>query len=338
MRHYTEEISFWVRSRLLPLIRREGVNRLIFCQPPMDPKSLPQDVQIVAHQEPSHQPTIQRRSWEVSQIWRKEKICAFRFPHLAYVLDGVAEIRLGTVVLRIPSDTLLLIPPNVPIDDDQPHRRFFTSSENFLTKVVWFLVAPSLVRTHICYSDSSRHFFTPLQFFFAPSVYPLVLTLMDELERKQEGYQDVATSYLTAIFWQILRAMKEIPLPEHCASSLIQIFPEVADDSPLSQICRLILQTFPNIPSVQRLAEFIGVSPSHLRHTFKNQTGQSLQAYLRSLKLRMARVLLKQTDFPIALIAHILGFHDPLYFSRWFRKGIGFSPSDFRRLLVIKSS
>jgi len=338
MRRYTEEISFLVRSRLLPLIRREGVNRLVFCQSPIDPKSLPQDVQIVAHQEPCHQPSIQRRSWEVSQIWRREKICAFRFPHLAYVLDGVAEIRLGTAVLRIPTDTLLLVPPNVPIDDDQPHRRFLTAPKNVLVKVVWFLVAPSLVRTHICYSDSSHHFFTPLQFFFAPSVYPLVLTLMDELERKQEGYQDVAASYLTAIFWQILRAMKEIPLPNHCASLLVQTFPEVADNSFSSQICRLILQTFPNIPSARRLAEFVGVSPSHLRHTFKNQTGQSLQAYLRSLKLRVAKILLQQTDFPIALIAHILGFHDPLYFSRWFRKRVGFSPSDFRRLLVTKSS
>ncbi len=161
---------------------------------------------------------------------------------------------------------------------------------------------------------------------------------MDELERKQEGYQDVAASYLTAIFWQILRATREIPLPDHCASSLVQTFPEVADDSLSGQICRLILQTFPNIPSARRLAEFVGVSPSHLRHTFKNQTGQSLQAFLRSLKLRTAQILLQQTDFPIALIARILGFHDPLYFSRWFRKVSGFSPSDFRRLLVIKSS
>jgi len=338
MRRYAEEISFWVRSRLLPLIRREGVNRLIFCQTPIDSKSLPKDVQLVAYQEPRHQPSIQRRSWEVSRIWRREKICAFRFPHLAYVLDGVAEIRLGTAILRIPSDTLLLIPPNVPIDDDQPHRRFLASSENFLTKVVWFLVAPSLVRTHICYSDSSQHFFTPLQFFFAPSVYPLVLALMEELGRKQEGYQDVAASYLTAIFWQILRAMKEIPLPEHCASSLIRIFPEVSDDSFSGQICRLILQTFPNIPSERRLAEFVGVSPSYLRHAFKNQTGQSLQSYLRSLKLKAAQLLLQETDFPIALVARILGFHDPLYFSRWFRKATGFSPSDFRRLLVIKSS
>jgi hypothetical protein len=68
---------------------------------------------------------------------------------------------------------------------------------------------------------------------------------MDELERKQEGYQDVAASYLTAIFWQILRAVKEIPLPDHCASLLVQTFPEVADDSFSGQICRLISRLFP---------------------------------------------------------------------------------------------
>jgi len=67
-----------------------------------------------------------------------------------------------------------------------------------------------------------------------------------------------------------------------------------------------------------------------LRHLFKQQTGQSLQSYLRSLKLRVAKILLQKTDFPIALVAQILGFQDPLYFSRWFRRAIGFAPSEVR--------
>ncbi|MGQ9461996.1 MAG: helix-turn-helix transcriptional regulator [Candidatus Fervidibacter sp.] len=327
-----EEVEFWVRHRILPLVQREGVNRLVFCQPQMGFEALPQGVEIVAYYYPQNQPSIQRRAWEVSRIWRKEKLCAFRFPHLAYVLEGTPEICLGTTVLRIPKDTLLLVPPDVPIDDERPHQRLLQSFSAVPAKLIWFLIAPSLVRTHICFSDSSRHFYTPLQFFFDPSVYPLVLALIDELRQKQEGYCDVATSYIVAVFWKILRAIKGIPLPSRCVSDMVQAFPEVADNSPPSQICRLVLQTFPNTPSVQILAKFVGMSPSHLRYAFKSQTGQSLRVYLRSLKLRIAQVLLQQTDLPISLIAHILGFHDPLYFSRWFRKAMGLSPSDLRQL------
>ncbi|MCS7186521.1 MAG: AraC family transcriptional regulator [Armatimonadetes bacterium] len=330
MNRYLKETDFWVRQRVLPLIHREGVNRLIFCKPPIDPDLLPTDVIVVARQELQFQPSSLRRSWEISQLWKRERLCSFRFPHLAYVLEGVAEICLGTSVLRIPSDTLLLIPPHVPIDDNQPHLRFLSPPVSISVKVIWFLVAPSLVRTHICYSESSQHFYTPLQFLFAPSVYPVTLTLMGELERKDEGYREVASSYLTAIFWQILRAMKVPPLPRNCASEIVRLFPEVSENSLSGQICRLILQTFPNTPSVNRLADLVGVSPSHLRHLFKHQTGQSLQSYLRSLKLRVAKILLQQTDFPIALVARILGFQDPLYFSRWFRRGTGFPPSEIR--------
>ncbi|MCS7188147.1 MAG: helix-turn-helix transcriptional regulator, partial [Armatimonadota bacterium] len=127
-----------------------------------------------------------------------------------------------------------------------------------------------------------------------------------------------------------LRAMKGPPLPPHCASAIVRIFPEVSESSLSGQIFRLVLQTFPYTPTVRQLAELLGVSPSHLRHLFKNQTDQSLQSYLRSLKFRMAEILLQQTDFPIKLIARILGFQDPLYFSRWFRRATGFSPSEIR--------
>ena len=337
-RRQLDEIEFWIRQRVLPLIWHEGVKRFIFCKPPIDPKEIPNDVQIVAYQKPRCEPRIQKRTWEISQIWEREKLCSFRFPHLAYVLEGVAEIWLGTAVLRIPSDTLLLVPPNVPIDNDQPHRRFLSPPVSATVKVIWFLVAPSLVRTHICYSDASRHYYTPLRFSFAPSVYPLVLSLMDEFERKDEGYREVAASYLVAIFWQILRAMKELPLPAKCASKIVEIFPETVLESSLAgQICRIILKNFPYTPSVKRLSMLLGVSQSHLRHIFKDQTGQSLQDYLRSLKLRLAKILLQQTDFPVALIARILGYSDPLYFSRWFKRAAGFSPSEIRPFLSRKA-
>jgi len=326
-----DEIEFWVRRRVIPWIQREGINRLVFCNPPIKRDELPKDVLVLGYREPRHSPSIQRRAWEISRIWRQERLCSFRFPHLAYVLEGAAEIRLGSVVLRIPSDTLLLIPPHVPIDDDQPHLRFLSSRVDALVKVVWFLVAPSLVRIHVCFSDASRHFYTPLKFFLAPGVYPLVLALIEELQQKREGYREVATSYLTAIFWQILRAVKEIPLPAPCASAMVKVFPEVSESSLSGQICRLVLQTFPHTPSIKMLADLFGMSPSHLRYLFRRQTGQSLQDYLRSLKLRVAKILLRQTDFPVTLIAQILGFQDPLYFSRWFKKASGFAPSEVRR-------
>ena len=44
-----------------------------------------------------------------------------------------------------------------------------------------------------------------------------------------------------------------------------------------------------------------------------------------------ARVMLETTDNNISEIADLVGYDDPLYFSRLFRKQFGCSPSQFRK-------
>jgi transcriptional regulator GlxA family with amidase domain len=48
-------------------------------------------------------------------------------------------------------------------------------------------------------------------------------------------------------------------------------------------------------------------------------------------RVRNAQVLLETTDGTVAEIAAIVGYEDPLYFSRVFRKARGLSPMKYRR-------
>lgn len=64
---------------------------------------------------------------------------------------------------------------------------------------------------------------------------------------------------------------------------------------------------------------------------FKKYTGTSPARHLTQIRLRFACEQLKYTETSISDIGLSVGFEDPLYFSRLFRKNLGCSPSEFRK-------
>ncbi|GAA1318168.1 hypothetical protein GCM10020360_13400 [Nonlabens tegetincola] len=84
--------------------------------------------------------------------------------------------------------------------------------------------------------------------------------------------------------------------------------------------------------SVPNLAEEVHLSPSQLRRVFTEAFGKSPIAYLTMLRAeRMAR-LLEITNSPISVIAALVGWGDPDFAARQFRRSVGVSPSDYRRI------
>lgn len=57
---------------------------------------------------------------------------------------------------------------------------------------------------------------------------------------------------------------------------------------------------------------------------------QSALELLHERRLLEARRLLAYSQLPIAQIAHQLGYEDPAYFSRFFQRRVGVSPSWYR--------
>jgi AraC-like DNA-binding protein len=80
-------------------------------------------------------------------------------------------------------------------------------------------------------------------------------------------------------------------------------------------------------------ASQLSISPNHLNKAVKEATGKSPTRWIDEALVLEAKVLLSQTASPVATIADQLGFNDPSYFSRLFRRYEGISPLDFRRLI-----
>lgn len=83
--------------------------------------------------------------------------------------------------------------------------------------------------------------------------------------------------------------------------------------------------------SLPELASMAGFSTSHFCALFRQATGDSVGTYIKRLRLARACELLVTTALPIGVIAQMVGYDDPLYFSRQFRTVRGCSPTMFRK-------
>ncbi|MCI8600713.1 MAG: AraC family transcriptional regulator [Oscillospiraceae bacterium] len=82
--------------------------------------------------------------------------------------------------------------------------------------------------------------------------------------------------------------------------------------------------------SNEDIASFVGVSPSHLYRVFSLELGVSPTRFLTNYRLSEAAALLQSTGMSVSEVAASVGFKDPLYFSRVFRKVKGVSPSAYQ--------
>lgn len=79
-------------------------------------------------------------------------------------------------------------------------------------------------------------------------------------------------------------------------------------------------------------AKMCSVSVSHFTHCFTKEFGVPPIKYLFNIRIEQAKYLLAETRLPVHEVASSVGFEDPLYFSRIFKKYIGIPPGQYRRM------
>ena len=82
--------------------------------------------------------------------------------------------------------------------------------------------------------------------------------------------------------------------------------------------------------SVYDLYEVTAMSRTPFYHKIKYLTGLSPSEFIKSIRLKKAKTLLKNKAYNISEVAYSVGFSDPKYFSTSFKKYFGQSPSKLR--------
>lgn len=82
--------------------------------------------------------------------------------------------------------------------------------------------------------------------------------------------------------------------------------------------------------TVEEIANYVGISRSHLFRAFQSILSVSPKEYLSDFRIRQACALLKNSDLSVMAIARSVGFENNLYFSKAFRKIKGVTPSEYK--------
>lgn len=98
-----------------------------------------------------------------------------------------------------------------------------------------------------------------------------------------------------------------------------------------AEFARLVASPDLGLWSVAAHAGRLGVTPGHLTEAVKAATGRTAAQLLREARTREAQRFLLRTDLTVRQVAWRVGFADPAYFCRFFRRETGLSPGDFRR-------
>ncbi len=96
-------------------------------------------------------------------------------------------------------------------------------------------------------------------------------------------------------------------------------------------VCDYLLAHLDEPVSLDALASLTGLSKFHLLRSFTRETGITPYCYLETLRIDRAKALLKQGETP-ANVALATGFGDQSHFSNTFKRLIGITPGQYRRV------
>ena len=98
----------------------------------------------------------------------------------------------------------------------------------------------------------------------------------------------------------------------------------------MKRLVEVIEENLSNVEiDVLQIASALAMSRRTLYNKVKILTGQSVVEFIRNYRLRKAAQILAEEDVPISIAMERVGFDNPSYFSRTFKKEFGKTPSSF---------
>ena len=107
--------------------------------------------------------------------------------------------------------------------------------------------------------------------------------------------------------------------------------PQADTDPRLKRVLEAVAASPAAPHSVDSLAELAGLSRSRLQHLFRAKLGTTVMDAVEAERLRQAQDRLRMSDRPISEVGRLVGYDDPLYFSRRFHRRFGLSPRRWRQ-------
>ncbi len=144
--------------------------------------------------------------------------------------------------------------------------------------------------------------------------------MIQELQMCREDYQELLAMVLRHILILIHRQMNNVKKTDSgFMTEEIDLAVTYFNEHYNTDIC------------IEEYAASRHMSTSWFIRNFRKYTGFTPMQYILEIRISNAESLLEATEYNITEISRIIGYDNPLYFSRLFKKSKGLSPSEYRK-------
>jgi AraC-like DNA-binding protein len=147
-----------------------------------------------------------------------------------------------------------------------------------------------------------------------------MLALERELRERRDGFREAAVAHLTLLLVAISRLAADV------VGDL-----RLKDEPLLAEVFGFIEARYHERVSLRDVASALALSPAHLTTTVRRKTGRTVQEWITERRMAQARRLLVESDLTVEEIGRTVGYADPAYFVRSFRRNHGATPLRWRR-------
>ncbi|WP_111307897.1 hybrid sensor histidine kinase/response regulator transcription factor [Confluentibacter sediminis] len=174
---------------------------------------------------------------------------------------------------------------------------------------------------------------------FISHIPVILLTALSENEDKVKGYGIGADGYLVkpfdpsllkTVIENIIKTRLELKLKfsGEVESDIGLLTHSPIDEEFMEKVTSLINDNLSELDlSTEFLCDKLAVSSSKLYRKIKELTDLAPNEFIRTVRLKKSAQLLKTKKYNVSEVTSLVGFNDPLYFSRCFKKQFGFPPS-----------
>lgn len=100
----------------------------------------------------------------------------------------------------------------------------------------------------------------------------------------------------------------------------------------IMEIMRLIHERYSENLTIADIASQVYLAKTYICLLFKQETGETINEYITRVRMEKAKELLTDTDCKLADVCMAIGYSEPSYFTKQFRKYTGMNPSDYREI------
>lgn len=228
---------------------------------------------------------------------------------LLYVAKGTANFRMDNVLHTLPEGSAIIYRPR------QPQYYNYSLSDN--PEIYWLHFSGARIARHL---DDLGFCGKPWFAVGQKNEYiPVFEKIIRELQVRRAHFFELVNLYALELLALMARNMSEKNLNSQGVNEQIQ------------NVIERMNRNSREKQSVNEYARLCNMSTCWFIHCFRAYTGTTPQQYITDIRICKAKELLSSSSFNITEIASIVGYDNPFYFSRIFKKSTGVAPKNYDR-------